>query len=255
MGYVLAMAGKGGTGKTTFSGLAVRYLMDRYGEQVLAVDADANANLDMVLGVRAENTVGQVREHLTKEKDNIPAGMAKEDWVEMLMQQALVEEDGFDLISMGRPEGPGCYCFLNSVFRRHLDIMVANYDFIVMDNEAGMEHLSRRTTRGVDLMIIMSDATVRGVETALRIRDLGREMSLELKRIALVISRVQDGCIPEGVARRAEEGNLKIAGFLPDDPLVREYDGAGRPLLELPDESAAYQAVRSILDGQIVLKK
>jgi CO dehydrogenase maturation factor len=248
------MAGKGGTGKTTFSGLAVRYLVERYGRPVLAVDADANANLDMVLGVRAEKTVGQVREYLTKEKDNIPAGMAKEDWVEMLMQQSLVEEDGFDLISMGRPEGPGCYCFLNSVFRRQLDRMVANYDFVVMDNEAGMEHLSRRTTRGVDLMIIMSDATVRGVETALRIRDLGREMSLELKKIALVISRVQDG-IPEGVARRAEEGNMQIAGFLPDDPLLREYDGAGRPLLELPEESVAYQAIRSILDGQVVLKK
>ena len=162
---------------------------------------------------------------------------------------------GFDLISMGRPEGPGCYCFLNSVFRRQLDRMVANYDFVVMDNEAGMEHLSRRTTRGVDLMIIMSDATVRGVETALRIRDLGREMSLELKKIALVISRVQDG-IPEGVTRRAEEGNMQIAGFLPDDPLLSgATTGPAGPCCELPEESVAYQAVRSILDGQVVVKK
>ncbi len=254
MGYVLAMAGKGGTGKTTFSGLAVRYLMETYGRPVLAVDADANANLDMVLGVKAEKTVGQVREFITREKDNIPAGMAKEDWVEVLMQQSMVEEEGFDLISMGRPEGPGCYCFLNSVFRRHIDRMVGQYDFVVMDNEAGMEHLSRRTTRGVDLMIIMSDATVRGVETALRIRALGREMSLELKRIVMVVSRVQDG-IPEGVLRRAEEGNLPIAGFLPDDPVLREYDGAGRPLLELPADSAAYQAVRSILDAEVAVAK
>lgn len=248
------MAGKGGTGKTTFSGLAVRYLMERFGRQVLAVDADANANLDMVLGVRAEKTVGQVREYLTKHIDDMPRGMAKEDWVEMQMQQSIVEEEGFDLISMGRPEGPGCYCFLNSIFRRQLDLMVGNYDFVVMDNEAGMEHLSRRTTRGVDLMIIMSDPTVRGVETALRIRDLAREMSLELKKIALVISRVQDG-IPEGVARRAGEGNLKIAGYLPDDPLLRELDGAGRPLVELPEESLALQAVRSILDDQVVVRK
>lgn len=254
MSYVLAMAGKGGTGKTTFSGLAVRYFMEKYGGSILAVDADANANLDMVLGARAEKTVGQVREYLTKNIDNMPRGMAKEDWVEMQMQQSIVEEEGFDLISMGRPEGPGCYCFLNSIFRRQLDLMVANYDFVVMDNEAGMEHLSRRTTRGVDLMIIMSDATVRGVETALRIRELAREMSLELKRLALVISRVRDG-IPEGVARRAEDGNLKIAGFLPDDPLLRELDGDGRPLVELPADSLAYQAVKAILDENVVVRK
>jgi CO dehydrogenase maturation factor len=247
MGYVIATSGKGGTGKTTFSALAVRYLKEKHGRQVLAVDADSNANLDMALGVKAEKTVGQLREHLTRNISNVPAGMSKDMWVEMMVQQALVEEEGFDLISMGRPEGPGCYCYLNNVFRRYLDILVNNYDFVVMDNEAGMEHLSRRTTRGVDIMFIMSDATLRGVETALRIRDLAREMQLELRKLALVVSRVRDG-LPEAVRARAEEGNLPLAGTVPDDPLLRELDEEGKPLLELPEESAAWRAVRDIMD-------
>ena len=247
MGFVIATSGKGGTGKTTFSALAVRYLKERYGRPVLAVDADSNANLDAVLGVKAEKTVGQLREYITENVNRAPAGMSKDMWVEMMLQQALVEADGFDLISMGRPEGPGCYCYLNNVFRRYLDILVNNYDYVVMDNEAGMEHLSRRTTRGVDLMFIMSDATVRGVETALRIRDLAREMKLELRRLALVVTRVQ-GELPGAVRERAEEGNLPLAGWIPDDPLVRELDEEGRPLVELPEESAAWKETRRILD-------
>ncbi len=254
MGLVIATSGKGGTGKTTFSALTVRYLKERYGRQVLAVDADSNANLDAVLGVRAEKTVGQLREHITENVNRAPAGMSKDMWVEMMLQQALVEADGFDLISMGRPEGPGCYCYLNNVFRRYLDIMVNNYDFVVMDNEAGMEHLSRRTTRGVDIMFILSDATVRGVETALRIRDLAREMKLELKRLALVVARVGGEGLPEALRERAEEGNLAVAGWIPDDPLVRRMDEEGRPLLELPEDSAAWMAVRGILDAWLEVK-
>ncbi len=247
MSFVIATSGKGGTGKTTFSAMAVRYLTGERGRKVLAVDADSNANLDMVLGVKAEKTVGQQREQLTRDINNIPAGMSKDMWVEMMVQQALVEEERFDLISMGRPEGPGCYCYLNNVFRRYLDILVGSYDFVVMDNEAGMEHLSRRITRGVDVMFIMSDATVRGVETALRIRDLAREMQLELKRLALVVSRVGDG-LPPAVRERAEQGNLPVAGWIPDDPLLRELDESGKSLLELPEDSVAWQAAKGILD-------
>jgi CO dehydrogenase nickel-insertion accessory protein CooC1 len=156
---VIAVSGKGGTGKTTFSALAVDYLVRTTGKAVLAVDADSNANLDQALGTRAEKTIGAVREYLTENVSRIPAGMSKEVWVETMLRQALVEEKGFDLISMGRPEGPGCYCYLNNIFRRYLDIMTKQYEYVVMDNEAGMEHLSRRTTRGVDLMFIASDPT------------------------------------------------------------------------------------------------
>jgi CO dehydrogenase maturation factor len=246
MSYVIAVAGKGGTGKTTFSALSVAWLVRSTGKPVLAVDADSNANLDLALGTRAENTIGGVREHLTENIKNMPAGMSKDTWVEMLLQQALVEEKGFDLITMGRPEGPGCYCYLNSIFRRYLDIMTGNYDYVVMDNEAGMEHLSRRTTTGVDIMFISSDPTVRGVETALRIRDLARELKLNIARMALVVSRVRNG-LPDNLRAIAEAGNLEIAGAVPDDEVLRDYDEAGKALSELPESSRARQKVEEIL--------
>jgi len=244
--FVIAVSGKGGTGKTTFSALTVDYLVRTTGKAVLAVDADSNANLDQALGTRVEKTIGAVREYLTENVSRMPAGMSKEVWVETMLRQALVEEKGFDLISMGRPEGPGCYCYLNNIFRRYLDIMTKQYEYVVMDNEAGMEHLSRRTTRGVDVMFIASDPTVRGVRTALRIRDLARELKLDIRRIALVVSRVRDG-LPENLRRLAEEANLELAGVVPEDPLIVELDEEGKPLVELPAESVARQAVEDIV--------
>jgi CO dehydrogenase maturation factor len=246
MSYTIAVAGKGGTGKTTFSAICVDYLVRTTGKTVLAVDADSNSNLDLALGTRAEKTIGSVREHLTDNIKNMPAGMSKEVWVESLLQQALVEEKGFDLISMGRPEGPGCYCYLNNIFRRYLDIMAGHYAYVVMDNEAGMEHLSRRTTTGVDVMFISSDPTVRGVETALRIRDLARELKLNIKRMAMVVSRVRNG-LPDNLRALAEESNLEIAGVVPDDDMVREYDEKGDAISELPPESPARRGVEEIL--------
>lgn len=250
MSYVIAVSGKGGTGKTTFSALCVDYLVKTTGKTVLAVDADSNANLDLALGTVAEQTIGAVRENLTQNIKNMPAGMSKEVWVESLLQQALVEEKGYDLISMGRPEGPGCYCYLNNIFRRYLDIMSGHYDYVVMDNEAGMEHLSRRTTRGVDMMFIASDPSVRGVRTALRIRDLARELKLDIRHMALVVSRVRDG-LPDNLRAIAEEANLEIAGAVPDDPLISDYDEAGKPLPELPQESEARIAVEKILGAYL----
>lgn len=246
MSVVIAVSGKGGTGKTTFSALAVDYLVRATGKAVLAVDADSNANLDQALGTRAEKTIGAVREYLTENVSRIPAGMSKEVWVETMLRQALVEEKGFDLISMGRPEGPGCYCYLNNIFRRYLDIMTKQYEYVVMDNEAGMEHLSRRTTRGVDLMFIASDPTVRGVRTALRIRDLARELKLDIRRMALVVSRVRDG-LPDNLKAIAEEANLEVAGVVPEDPMVSSLDEEGRAITELPPESPARRAVEGIL--------
>ncbi|RJP33949.1 MAG: carbon monoxide dehydrogenase [Actinobacteria bacterium] len=250
MSYVIAVAGKGGTGKTTFSSICVDFLARTTGKAVLAVDADSNANLDLALGTRSEKTIGSVREYLTDNIKNMPAGMSKDAWVEMLLQQALVEEKGYDLISMGRPEGPGCYCYLNSIFRRYLDIMTGHYDYVVMDNEAGMEHLSRRTTTGVDIMFISSDPTVRGVETALRIRDLARELKLNIARMALVVSRVRNG-LPDNLRAIAEEGNLELAGAVPDDDMVRDFDEAGKALSDLPAESPARLAVEEIIASYV----
>jgi CO dehydrogenase maturation factor len=250
MSYVIAVAGKGGTGKTTFSAVSVAYLVKTTGKAILAVDADSNANLDLALGTRAEKTVGSVREYLTDNIKNIPSGMSKEVWVESLLQQALVEEKGFDLVSMGRPEGPGCYCYLNNIFRRYLDIMTGHYEYVVMDNEAGMEHLSRRTTTGVDIMFIASDPSVRGVETALRIRDLARELKLNISRMALVVSRARNG-MPDNLRDLAEEANLEIAGAVPDDDTVRDYDEEGKALSELPPESPARKAIEEILSAYV----
>jgi CO dehydrogenase maturation factor len=253
MTYVVAVSGKGGTGKTTFSALTVDYLKKNTGKAVLAVDADSNANLDIALGTRVEKTMGSIREYLTENISRMPAGMSKEVWVETLLQQALVEEKGFDLLSMGRPEGPGCYCYLNNIFRRYLDIMSGHYEYVVADNEAGMEHLSRRTTRGVDIMFIASDPSVRGVRTALGIRDLARELKLDIKRMALVVSRVRDG-LPENLRALAEEANLEIAGIVPEDPLLREFDEQGKAITDLPEDSAARQAVNRILDAYLGLE-
>ncbi len=250
MSYVIAVSGKGGTGKTTFSAISVDYLARTTGKPVLAVDADSNSNLDLALGTRAEKTIGSVREYLTENVKNMPAGMSKDAWVEMLLQQALVEEKGFDLISMGRPEGPGCYCYLNSVFRRYLDIMTGNYDYVVMDNEAGMEHLSRRTTTGVNVMFVSSDPTVRGVETAVRIRDLARDLKLNIARIALVVTMVRNG-LPDNLRAIAENGNLDIAGAVPDDDMVTDFDQAGTALSDLPEESPARQAIEEILAAYV----
>jgi len=250
MSYVIAVAGKGGTGKTTFAALTVDFLVRRTGRSVLAVDADSNANLDLALGVEVEKTVGSVREYLTENISKIPSGMSKEVWVETLLQQALVEEKGFDLISMGRPEGPGCYCYLNNIFRRYLDIMTGHYQYVVMDNEAGMEHLSRRTTRGVDIMFIASDPSRRGVETALRIRDLARDLKLNIRRMALLVNRLRDG-LPDKLRRAAEERNLEIAGMVPEDPLISDLDEEGKPLVEVPEDSPARRAVEAILSKYV----
>lgn len=253
MTYIIAISGKGGTGKTTFSALTVDYLVKNTGKAVLAVDADSNANLDLALGTEAEKTIGSIREHLTENISRMPAGMSKEVWVETLLQQALVEEKGFDLLSMGRPEGPGCYCYLNNIFRRYLDIMSGHYQYVVADNEAGMEHLSRRTTRGVDMMFIASDPSVRGIRTALSIRDLARELKLDIKRMALVVTRVQDG-LPENLRALAKEANLEVAGVIPEDPMVRSFDEQGKALSELPEDSSARRAIEEILGAYLDLE-
>ena len=232
MSFTIAFSGKGGTGKTTLAALTVAYLVRKTGKTVLAVDADSNSNLDQVLGVKVLKTIGNLREYLTENISNLPSGMSKEVWVESLVQQALVEEKGFDLISMGRPEGPGCYCYLNNIFRRYLDLLSGNYDFVVMDNEAGMEHLSRRTTRGVDLMFVISDASFRGVRTASRILELTGELKLEINKSALIICRSPNG-LPEALAEEVSTTGLEFAGIIPEDGEIRKLDIEGMPLTNL----------------------
>jgi CO dehydrogenase maturation factor len=247
---VIAVAGKGGVGKTTFASLVVRYLIDEGLKPILAVDADSNSNLDIALGVGLEATIGNVREKMSvqTQKGALPAGMAKQDILEMQIEQALVETPEFDLVSMGRPEGPGCYCAINNMLRVFLDRLNKGYKFVVVDNEAGMEHLSRRTTRGVDIMFIASDPSRRGLATAMRIRDLAREMEIGVSRFYLVLSRMR-GPLEGPLAQEVEGLNIELAGIIPDDPAVAEFDETGRPLVELGEDSTARAAVRAVMEN------
>jgi CO dehydrogenase maturation factor len=215
---------------------------------VLAVDADPNSNLDARLGMHVEQTIGDLREDLLKE--HFPAGVAKSELIEYQIRLALVEGDTFDLIAMGRPEGPGCYCYINNVLRDVLDRLSINYDYVVIDNEAGMEHLSRRTTRDVDVLFIMSDVTVLGIVTASRIKKLSEGLNLVVGKTYLVLNEVENA-IPEGIKDQIRQQELDLIGAIPKDALVGEYALEGKSLFELPGDSAAFKAVSAIAEHSI----
>lgn len=250
MSKVIAIAGKGGVGKTTFSGLLVRHLLRTGNTPVFAVDADANVNLNDVLGVEVDKTIGTVREETAKAigGNAMPVGMPKETFLEMQMEEALVESEGFDLLVMGRPEGAGCYCFANNLLRKHVDALSKNYPYIVIDNEAGLEHMSRRTTQGVDQLFIVSDASPVGIKTAARIKKLSEEMDLDIKSAGLVLSRVQ-GDLHPALLQMIEENDLNLMGQIPASDEVLDLAYAGRPVLDLPDDSSVSQAVAAVVEN------
>ena len=192
MAKVIAVAGKGGTGKTTISSIIMRSLIEAGKTPVLGVDADPNSNLNILLGVEGEKSIGIFREEALEDIKSLPPGMTKESFLELKMQKVISEHEGFDLLSMGRPEGPGCYCYVNNILRKYMDILGSNYKYIVIDNEAGMEHLSRRTAASIDYLFLISDPTPRGLQAALRIRELSKELKLEVKNIYLIINRAEN---------------------------------------------------------------
>jgi CO dehydrogenase maturation factor len=227
--------------------MIIRFLLDKGKGPILAVDADSNSNLNEVLGVKVRSTIGEAREMMKKD---IPTGMTKDIWFEYKIQEALTENKGFDLIAMGRPEGPGCYCAANTLARKCLDLLTGNYRYIVIDNEAGMEHFSRLTTRDVDLLFILSDSSRRSILTASRIRDLIHELDLRIVREVLVINRVQ-GELDQEILEELKRQNLQLAGFIPDDEQVYRYDLEGKPTFDLPVESMAVQAATRIFEEYI----
>jgi CO dehydrogenase maturation factor len=243
MGFHIAVAGKGGTGKTTVAGLILRHLVTRRQGRVLAVDADANMNLNEVLGLTVHQTIGQIRENL----GSVPQGMTKDAYINYRTQECLIEADGFDLIVMGRPEGPGCYCYANTLCKKYVDEMADNYAYVVLDNEAGMEHLSRRTTHNMDLVFAVTDPSVRGIQAAGRIRDLIGELKLDIGRLAVIVNRV-GGALEDPTRRELERLGLELAGIVPADSNVTAFDLEGRPTFQLPEDSAAYRAVVDILE-------
>jgi len=242
MGFTIALAGKGGTGKTTTAALWVRALRQLGAGPVLAVDADPNATLHEALGECVERTVGQITEDLMQTTEHTPGGMSKESWLELHINQYLVESREFDLLAMGRPEGAGCYCFANNLVRSCIDNLSRGYEHIVMDNEAGLEHLSRRTTRNVDVLLIVSDPSVRGIRTAGRLSALADELDVDIKARYLIVSRTDEPLDPALTVAAAETG-LEILGTIPDDPGITACDRADQGLFDLPGDSPALAAV------------
>jgi CO dehydrogenase maturation factor len=254
LGFNIAIAGKGGTGKTTLAALLIRYLLKQDLKPVLAVDADANANLNEALGVLVNKTVGSLREELIKDIDSgvIPAGVPKESYLEVKLEQALIEAEGFDLLVMGRPEGPGCYCYVNNLLRKYIDTLARSYPYVVIDNEAGMEHLSRRTTQNVDFLLLVADATPIGIETAGRIYDLAGELSLNIKSVGLVINKLS-APLSKVLERVVAARSLNLIGLVPEDEILYKFALAGRPLLEMSDQAPSVKAVENITEKIIRL--
>jgi CO dehydrogenase maturation factor len=250
MPKIIAVAGKGGVGKTTLCGMLVRYLVEEAKEgPVLAVDADSNSNLNELLDVEITGTIGDARELMKKD---VPAGMTKDVWFEMKVHEALIEGKGFDLLVMGRPEGPGCYCAANSLAKESIDQLKKNYAYVVVDNEAGMEHISRLVTQDVDQLFVVSDATPRSVLTAKRVVELVRELNLNIGKVGIIINRLKDekGKV---LIDMAEMNGAELAGTIRIDTVLAEDDIEGRSIFSLDQESGAladaYQIFRKILKG------
>jgi CO dehydrogenase maturation factor len=243
MTKTIAIVGKGGVGKTTISALLID-LLTRKGA-VLAIDGDPSANLHTALGLPLEETVGGVREEMANRKAAESSGIPKPNYLELRIQQALVESEGVDLLAMGRPEGPGCYCAANNWLRDCIDRLAGNYDYVVIDCEAGMEHISRQTTRDVDIMLLVSDPTIRGVSAATRMKDLIAELRNHVDRIALVVNRVSDGLPPE-IDQAIKEAKLELIAVLPQDAGMMPLEVKGAPITGLPSESPLRQGVSEI---------
>jgi len=241
------MGGKGGTGKTTVAGLLIRYLIDHGMKPVLAVDADSNSNLNEVLGVALNETLGDAREQM---KTDVPVGMTKDIYMELKVEQSLVEGDGFDLIAMGRPEGAGCYCAANNLLSGLLDRLIESYDYLVVDNEAGMEHFSRLTQKDIDLLLLVSDPSRRGLTAACRIVELVASLPIRIGGKMLVVNqvRVTPESWPEDVIKTFKEDEIAI---FPADPVLAEYDRTGKPTALLPADSAVAQAAMALFDSLI----
>ena len=253
MAHVIAIAGKGGVGKTTLTGLIIQYLGKKGKGPILAVDADANSNLNEVLGVEVEETLGDIREEVARaemSKDNpIPPGVSKADYMEFKFDDALIEVDDYDLLVMGRTQGKGCYCFVNGLLQAQLQRLEKNYPYIIVDNEAGMEHISRGVLPNMEVAILVSDCSRRGVQAVGRIAQLIKECDMHPKKVGLIINRAPNGVLNEGTKAEIEKQGLTLLGVVPQDETVYEFDCDGTPIVDLPEDSPVRKAVVEIIDN------
>ncbi len=253
MGYVISLGGKGGTGKTTVGGLLIRYMLKNGMKPILAIDADPNTNLNEVLGITIKTTLSDARERMKKD---VPTGMTKDTFMELQMEEALVEAEGFDLVAMGHPEGPGCYCAANSILSGLLDKLMNNYPYLVIDNEAGMEHFSRLTQKDIDLLLIVSDSSKRSLISACKIADLVKGLPIRVGEKYLVVNQWAEeenkpieSLMPEEVLKTFN-GNIVV---FPVDPLIYDYDLKGKPIIQLPDDSKIVKTSEAFFEK--ILKK
>ena len=249
MPHTIAVAGKGGVGKTTTCGMIIDYLCAKQQGPVLVVDADANSNLNEVLGVEVDTSLGAIREEMAQAelKKTIPAGMTKADYAEFKFNSALIEEDDFDMIVMGRTQGKGCYCYVNGVLKTQVDKYAKNYQYIVMDNEAGLEHVARGTLPKVDTMLLISDCSRRGIQAAARVAEMIDEMDLKPGKLGLIVNRAPNGVLDDGVKEEIEKHGLDLLGVLPQDDGVYRCDCNGEPSAKLPASNPVKTALKGIM--------
>ena len=251
MGHIIAVAGKGGVGKTTLTGLLIQYLCESGKKPVLAVDADANANLNEVLGVGIECTLGELREEIERagvdSRYQIPVGMTKQAYLEARLSDAITEEDDYDLMVMGRTQGQGCYCFVNGLVQTQIQKLQSNYPSVVVDNEAGMEHISRGLIPTMEIAILVSDCSRRGVQAAGRIAALMKELNFKPKTVGLIVNRAPEGKLDAGTMEEVEKQGLTLLGVVPQDQDVYQYDCDGKPIVRLPKDSPVRSALHDIV--------
>src|SRR4030066_2336672 len=232
----IAVSGKGGTGKTTIAALILRYLLRKNYKPILAVDADPNSNFGDALGVKVQSTVGKELDGFLKAKESLAMGVVKESLIDYKLSEILAEEKGFDLLSMGQGEGPGCSCYPNSILRNYIEKLASNYKYVVIDNEAGMEHIPRRTNGNLDVLFLVSDPSLRGIRTCKKLEDLVNQLGLNVKKLYLIINRVENG-VPSQLMEELGKLKLNLLGILPEDKNIIDYELNGVPMLNLEENS------------------
>lgn len=257
MTTTIALAGKGGVGKTTVAGMLIKFLAESQPGAILGIDADPSSNLNMVLGLDLDWTVGDIREDMLAQVQKsltqtgaamgtLPGGVTKVEHLDYQIRSTLTEGDRFDLIAMGRGEGPGCYCAVNHNLRDVIDTIGGGYSYVVIDNEAGMEHLSRRTTRDVDHLLVVSDPTQRGIVTAERIAAMREELDIDIRNAYLIVNRLP-GEMPAPLQERIDDMEIPLLGTIPASTELAEFEFSGKPLVDLGDESPVYLAIAEMM--------